>query len=179
MLEIRDVALELFEAGGYEHTTVGAIAERAGVSRRTFFRYYPSKADVLFAGHEAGIASLRDELAARRELPLSEAWPPSLRALAFGTLRGKRAETLSRLIESQPEVRQRNLDLAQDVEAALAEDLLARDADPASAAMAAAAFTGAMRAGQREVRDGHIAVEDVLRRSLQVAHAALAGAEWS
>ena len=40
-------ALELFEERGYEATSTAAIAERAGVSAMTFFRYFPSKDAVL------------------------------------------------------------------------------------------------------------------------------------
>jgi AcrR family transcriptional regulator len=40
-------ALELFEADGFEATTVGQIADRAGVTQMTFFRYFPSKDSVL------------------------------------------------------------------------------------------------------------------------------------
>lgn len=43
---------ELFVSQGYDRTTVEAIAERAGVARRTFFRYFRAKDDVLFADHE-------------------------------------------------------------------------------------------------------------------------------
>jgi AcrR family transcriptional regulator len=43
-------ALELFAERGYEHTTVTAIAERAGLTRSTFFRHFPDKREVLFGG---------------------------------------------------------------------------------------------------------------------------------
>ncbi|GAA1506611.1 TetR/AcrR family transcriptional regulator [Nocardioides humi] len=43
-------ALELFAEHGYEPTTVADIARRAGVTERTFFRYYADKREVLFAG---------------------------------------------------------------------------------------------------------------------------------
>ena len=42
-------AFELFAEQGYERTTVAAIAERAGLTERTFFRYFPDKREVLFA----------------------------------------------------------------------------------------------------------------------------------
>lgn len=43
-------ALELFAERGYEQTTAGDIAERAGVTERTFFRYFADKREVLFDG---------------------------------------------------------------------------------------------------------------------------------
>jgi AcrR family transcriptional regulator len=44
-------ALELFEERGYEHTTVIEIAERAGLTKSTFFRHFPDKREVLFGGN--------------------------------------------------------------------------------------------------------------------------------
>ncbi|WP_030240434.1 TetR/AcrR family transcriptional regulator [Streptomyces sp. NRRL S-350] len=43
-------ALDLFEEHGYENTTVIEIAERAGLTKSTFFRYFPDKREVLFGG---------------------------------------------------------------------------------------------------------------------------------
>lgn len=45
--------MELFEERGYEGTTVADIAERAGLTKRTFFRYFADKREVLFSGSEA------------------------------------------------------------------------------------------------------------------------------
>ena len=49
---LRAAALELFATVGYEETTVAEIADRAGVTSRTFFRYFADKPEVLFAGSE-------------------------------------------------------------------------------------------------------------------------------
>jgi AcrR family transcriptional regulator len=43
-------AMELFVARGFEQTTVAEIAQRAGLTERTFFRYFADKREVLFAG---------------------------------------------------------------------------------------------------------------------------------
>ena len=58
-------ALKLFAERGYENTTADAIAEAAGVSRRTFFYYFPSKADVLFSIDPESLTRLTAEVAAQ------------------------------------------------------------------------------------------------------------------
>jgi AcrR family transcriptional regulator len=47
---IWDAAMDLFEERGYDETTVDEIADRAGISRRSFFRYYSSKSDLMASG---------------------------------------------------------------------------------------------------------------------------------
>jgi len=49
---LREAALELFLERGYENVTVAEITERAGLTRRSFSRYFTDKRDVLFAGSE-------------------------------------------------------------------------------------------------------------------------------
>ncbi len=46
---ILDAALELFSEQGYDETPTEQVAERAGVSPRTFFRYFPTKESVVFS----------------------------------------------------------------------------------------------------------------------------------
>ncbi len=45
-------ALELFTEHGYDRTTTAQIAERAGVTERTYFRHFPDKREVLFASED-------------------------------------------------------------------------------------------------------------------------------
>lgn len=62
--ELECVALDLFSTRGFESTTVDDIAGAAGIGRRTFFRYYPSKNDVVWGDFDAGLSRLRAQLAA-------------------------------------------------------------------------------------------------------------------
>jgi AcrR family transcriptional regulator len=54
LARIAETGLKLFIKNGYEATTLDAIAEAAGISRRTFFYYFKSKDDVLMAGQGSG-----------------------------------------------------------------------------------------------------------------------------
>ena len=47
---LREAALELYEERGYDQTTTAQIAERAGVTERTYFRHFADKREVLFDG---------------------------------------------------------------------------------------------------------------------------------
>ena len=49
---LQQAALDLFRERGYDQTTAAEIAERAGVTERTFFRYFPEKREVLFGGED-------------------------------------------------------------------------------------------------------------------------------
>src|SRR5262245_32822687 len=49
---LREAAIELFIERGYEETTVADIAEKAGLTPRTFFRHFSDKREVLFSGSE-------------------------------------------------------------------------------------------------------------------------------
>jgi AcrR family transcriptional regulator len=50
---LQQAALELYGERGFEQTTVAEIAKRAGLTERTFFRYFADKPEVLFYGSEA------------------------------------------------------------------------------------------------------------------------------
>jgi TetR/AcrR family transcriptional regulator, regulator of mycofactocin system len=71
--ELEQVALELFAERGFEATTVDDIAAASGISRRTFFRYFPSKNDVVWGDFESLLAAMDDWLVqAPADVPVLE-----------------------------------------------------------------------------------------------------------
>ena len=61
---LEQAALALFGERGFEHTTVAEIAERAGLTERTFFRHFADKREVLFAGSPVLLDVLVEAIAA-------------------------------------------------------------------------------------------------------------------
>jgi AcrR family transcriptional regulator len=71
---IAEQGLKLFLTNGYESTTLDAIAEAAGISRRTFFYYFKSKEEILLAWQDGGFTeTLRTAVVAqsKKQSPLS------------------------------------------------------------------------------------------------------------
>ena len=70
---LQEAAFELFLENGYAGTTVGQIANRAGVSRNTFFNYFAGKSDVFWIDLDFTLERLRDALRdAPRDRPAME-----------------------------------------------------------------------------------------------------------
>ncbi|NKQ53005.1 mycofactocin system transcriptional regulator [Amycolatopsis sp. K13G38] len=71
--EVEHAAFELFAEQGFEHTTVDDIAQAAGIGRRTFFRYFPSKNDIAWGDFDGQLNQMRERLAeSPRDKPLVE-----------------------------------------------------------------------------------------------------------
>src|ERR1700761_1952938 len=72
--ELEQVAFALFSAHGFEATTVDEIASAAGIGRRTFFRYFPSKNDIPWGAFEDELERMRVRLkACPPQVPLMDA----------------------------------------------------------------------------------------------------------
>jgi AcrR family transcriptional regulator len=110
-LMIQTEALRLFGEKGYGETTVEEIADAAAISPRTFFRYFPSKEDVVMWDEYDPLAL--ELLEARPDdEPLAQSFRAIIRESLGGLLRNDAARLLSRvrLGVTVPELRARFLD---------------------------------------------------------------------
>ena len=115
MREIQGEALRLFESQGYVETTIDQIAEASDISPRTFFRYFPTKEDVvLWDEYDAVIGEL---LAAR---PADEPVGETLRVVTRSAIEGlyqhdpARLLARTRLLFSEPALRARFLEFGRE-----------------------------------------------------------------
>jgi len=92
---LQQAALELFAKQGYDETTTEAIAEKAGVSPRTFFRYFSTKESVLFLGEDNWFRSFTADFERQPgELSDIEAMRDTLIGRASGIQKGRRSQML-------------------------------------------------------------------------------------
>jgi AcrR family transcriptional regulator len=109
-VRIVDAAFELFEKQGYDATSVDDIAERAGISRSTFFRTYGSKESVIFPDHDALLRAVEERLAASSERSAIRAVSDAVRLVLFHYVaEDDRARQRYRLTSSVPALREREL----------------------------------------------------------------------
>jgi AcrR family transcriptional regulator len=151
--ELIEAAQDLFVAQGFEATTVDQIAAAVGMAKRTFFRYFPSKEDLVLGKYDATAERLVDALEAR---PLDEPVWTSLRRVfdyvvdytADAGSAARMAE-LDRVIQADPSLRASYLQRLNAMEVALADAVRRRaeaagepwvDDDPRPAAIVGAAF---------------------------------------
>lgn len=132
-------AIELFDERGYDATTVAEIAERAGLTKRTFFRYFADKREVLFSGSEELERLWVEGIAAAPE----DAGPLAAVTAAFGPVaemfadRHSFARMRAEIIVANPELRERELIKLHNLAEAVKGVLLRRGV-PENAAILAA-----------------------------------------
>lgn len=139
--------MDLYVEQGFEGTTVAEIADRAGVTPRTFFRYFADKREVLFAGSTALVDALAAAVAAA---PAEDAPMPVVAAAlesACAVIGGDRAFSARRqsVITANPDLQERELIKMATLAATLAAGLRDRDVPDADAAIAAEAGVAVFR----------------------------------
>lgn len=125
---LQQAALALFGEQGYDTTTTDEIAERAGVSPRTFFRYFPTKESVLFLGEFGWLQSFNKEFLAQPEdLSDLDAMRATLHLLAPDIIKRRAALTLyEKAVASSPTLRGGVFDHQQQDIAAIAGAIATR-----------------------------------------------------
>jgi AcrR family transcriptional regulator len=132
-------AIELYTQHGFQQTTVADIAERAGLSERTFFRHFADKREVLFSGggalHERFVAALDD---AGASLSAIDAVGAAVEAGAT-LLQDRRpfARQRQAIISANPELQERERIKLASLASALAEGLRRRGVTDPAASLAA------------------------------------------
>lgn len=168
---LAEAACELFLEQGYAATSVSDITRRAGVSRSSFFNYFPSKADVLWGGLDERIAGLAERLADER---MSVAGP-DLRVALASMVDGFAPDSLALALMN---ARQMGLDDELEREASVRQSRIARlladrmrrsGVDELTAAVVGSAYGGAVLAAVEEwarLGPGRAALDEVLARAL-------------
>ena len=176
---LEQAAIALYGERGFEQTTVAEIAERAGLTERTFFRYFADKREVLFAG--AG--TLQDLLVSTLASTPDSAAPIDAVAAALeaaGALLQERREYSRQrqaIIAANAELQERELIKLASLAAALAGTLRRRGiADPAASLAAEAGIAVFRIAFERWINETSQADSPkLIRESLDELKAVTAG----
>ena len=158
-----DAPARLLQAGmglyferGYDDVTVAEIAERAGLTKRTFFRHFADKREIPFAGAAAFAASVVAAMAATAaDVPPVEV---AVGALAEGSVElarwAEHAAARRDLVASSTDLWERELSKRDALAVAMAGVLRDRGVDPLPATLAAQAAVAAFTAGYDRWVDG-------------------------
>ncbi|MER6808759.1 TetR family transcriptional regulator [Spirillospora sp. NPDC000708] len=109
--EVARIAMELFLERGFEATTIDDIAAAAGISRRSFFRYFGTKEDIVLGDLAAQGERIRERLLARPDH--EDAWTALLNALRDAPRPGRDEATtlkISKMLYGTPSLRARSIE---------------------------------------------------------------------
>jgi len=144
--------MELYREPGYDKVTVAEIAERAGLTRRTFFRYFSDKREVLFFGaHKLEAFVVEVVLSAPEATPALEAVAAALAAVARRSDEEPTFADFARdrhaLIRTYAELHERELSKHASLALAMAGALRQRGVNEPAASLAAEAGIAAFKVG--------------------------------
>ncbi len=172
-------AMDLYGERGFEQTTVAEIAERAGLTERTFFRHFADKREVLFAGADALQERLVSAVAAAPAgLAPIEAAAVGIEAAGAAIQEGgELPRKRQAIIAASTELQERELIKLASLASALAEALRRRGVGEPDASLAAEAAIAVFRiAFERWIDDdGGQGLTRVIEDSLDTLRAVTAG----
>jgi AcrR family transcriptional regulator len=160
-------AVDLFTEQGYDATTVAQIAERAGVTKSTFFRHFPDKRELLVAGQETLGRLLAEGVAEASEdaSPLEAVAAGLERASsAMGLVGRDFAPRLRAAVAASAELQERDALKTVGLAAAMGAALVARGVPDSTAAIAGELGVLAFKRGYAEWCDGDRDAKDDLAR---------------
>ena len=132
-------AVDLFTEQGYDATTVAQIAERAGVTKSTFFRHFPDKRELLVAGQEALSRLLADGIAEAPDgaSPLEAVAAGLVRASStMGPMNRELGPRLKEAVAASTELQERDALKSVSLAAAMTAALVARGVPEVTAHLA-------------------------------------------
>ncbi|MFD5074361.1 TetR family transcriptional regulator [Streptomyces sp. NPDC058371] len=176
---LEQAALDLYSERGFEQTTAAQIAERAGLTERTFFRHYADKREVLFGNAHALEEAFVETLAGTPDTaaPL-DAMASTLETIAAYFLeRHEFARQRQAVIMANAELRERELIKLASLSSALAATLRLRGVREPAASLTAEAGIAVFKVGfERWVGEGgERTLADFLRESVDELRAVAAG----
>jgi AcrR family transcriptional regulator len=145
---LQQAAMELYSKRGFDETTVAEIAERAGLTERTFFRHFADKREVLFAGSDQLKLAVVSAVAAApvSATPIEAVAAGLAAAGAFFTAeRREYSRRRQAIIGSNPELRERELIKLASLGSAIAETLRQRGVQDPAASLSGEAGIGVFR----------------------------------
>ena len=168
---LQEAALALYSERGFDQTTAAQIAERAGLTERTFFRHFADKREVLFGGS----ALLKERIVnGVAEAPASDG---PLDAVSLGldaaaTMLGESRRDLAcqrqAVLAANPELRERELAKLADYAAAIAATLRERGVSETQATLAAESGMTVLRVAMQrwatgdDRRELHVIMRDAV-----------------
>lgn len=136
---LQHAAHVLFAERGFDGVTVAEIAAEAGLTERTFFRYFADKREVLFSGQEAFQAVFLDRLAATPPGAPMAMVADALEGVAdfFPDERRPWSRARQAVIDEEPRFQERELLKLSALAAAMRAGLVDRGVGPTAATLAA------------------------------------------
>jgi AcrR family transcriptional regulator len=130
---IVDAAMELFKGRHFSDVSVDEIANAAGIGRRTFFRYFPTKVDVLLdrrrIDREFASAALRERAPGEDDVALVMRVLAEVQRRGFAAFRPEHQHELHRLTHCEPELAARSWLLMEEFRDIVVAGLAGPDAD--------------------------------------------------